>query len=136
MARRPALPPSSDGTPVPSQNLSASASGPADTGLHSGLSRAKDHFGTDGSDHVDAAHPTLAGARTDVHHVIGLLTRRVLPALDEGDARRARDMADVARALLELTLDRCDAVLAHSERVAQPYPHPSPGLTYGPPEVA
>lgn len=114
--RNPVAADSSDSTRVPSQNLSAPDSGPAD--------------------HVDAAHPTLAGASLDVHHAIGLLTRRVLPALDEGDARRARDMADVARALLELTLDRCDAVLAHSERVAQPYPHPSPGLTYGPPEVA
>lgn len=136
MARRPALPPSSDGTPVPGQNLSAASVASPDTGDHAGLSRSDDHYLPLGSADVDAAHPTLAGASLDVHHAIGLLTRRVLPALDEGDARRARDMADVARALLELTLDRCDAVLAHSERVAQPYPHPSPGLTYGPPEVA
>lgn len=87
-------------------------------------------------EHEDGARPDLSAARLDVHHAIGLLTRRVLPAIDEGDARRARDMADVARALLELTLDRCDAVLAHSERVAQPHPSPSPGLTYTPPEAA
>lgn len=87
-------------------------------------------------EHEDGARPDLSAARLDVQHAIGLLTRRVLPALDEGDASRVLDLLTLAVGLLEVARDRARDVLEHSQRVAQPHPSPSPGLTYTPPEAA
>jgi len=125
---KPPRPASSDRTPVPGQNLSATDPTSPVAGMCRGLSRAEDHYrpvfrrGAGGA---------LVDARIDAQHAIGLCERRLLRAIDEGDLALVRDLSALAIALLQLVWDRATAIA--EQRVAQPQSAPSPGLTYTPP---